>query len=188
VAEIIPPAAIAAMCARPLEELTPERVIFAIQTSMGNLSPDGTIKSVYGFLKFWDWLRKTGRSCDKISHLDVNEYLSMIHDEAAQQPGASAGDGADILIGVEMSDLDVLPEDADEHDPFLEKIEGEWRGQPPPDNIPPRETGEELPIPHWSRAIQSSPGWTRRQTYSTTATRHRAIPPRLSSSSNICGT
>ena len=128
VAEIIPPAAIAAMCARPLEELTPERVIFAIQTSMGNLSPDGTIKSVYGFLKFWDWLRKTGRSFDKISHLDVNEYLSMIHDEATQQPGASAGDGADILIGVEMSDLDVLPEDADEHDPFLEKIEGEWRG------------------------------------------------------------
>ena len=128
VAEIIPPAAISAMCAQPLEELTPERVTFAIQTSMGNLSPDGTIKAVYGFLKFWDCLRKTGRSFDKISHLDVSEYLSVVHGEATQGSGGSAGTGAEVLIDADGSDDDVLPEDVDEQDQLLETIDDVWRG------------------------------------------------------------
>ena len=128
VAEIIPPAAISAMCAQPLEELTPERVTFAIQTSMGNLSPDGTIKAVYGFLKFWDWLRKTGRSFDRISHLDVSEYLSVVHGEATQGSSGSARPGSEVLIDADGSDNDVLQEDADEQDQLLETIDDVWQG------------------------------------------------------------
>ena len=132
VAEIIPPCAAASLCGKSVSELQPEQVLFAIESAIGNLSPAGIVQSVNAFLRFWAWTVDNDIAFEKVSRVDVEQYLAFVHRNATGQPATSQDQPPDsVLLDVADQPTDQQSMEAisdDELDNTEEVILDQWKG------------------------------------------------------------